>query len=121
MRIQSLVLNFVRELISDILNIVGAVTRSPILLQNIFPADNFKGNGNRYMTSGNIVEGSTGITESLMKCQSVDSDHLSVVRGINCGCATKFFLIQQNKARAVVQAIRLGRLIFCQNRLIDCF
>ena len=77
--IQGFVLNFVRELIPNILNIVGAVPLCPILLQNIFPIYNFKGDGNSDMTAGSIVKASTGITKSLMKRQSVDSDQLDVV------------------------------------------
>lgn len=55
---------FRQELIPNILNIVGAVPRCPILLQNIFPIYNFKGDGNSDMTAGSIVKGSTGITKS---------------------------------------------------------
>lgn len=83
--IQGFVLNFVRELIPNILNIVGAVPRCPILLQNIFPIYNFKGDGNSDMTAGSIVKASTGITKSLMKRQSVDSDQLDVVGGTTAG------------------------------------
>ena len=117
--IQGFVLNFVRELIPNILNIVGAVPRCPILLQNIFPIYNFKGDGNSDMTAGSIVKASTGITKSLMKRQSVDSDQLDVVGGTNCGGATEFLLIQQGKAGAMIQTIRLGRLVFCQDCFID--
>ena len=67
------------------------------------------------MTAGSIVKASTGITKSLMKRQSVDSDQLDVVGGTNCGGATEFLLIQQDKAGAMIQTIRLGRLVFCQD------
>ena len=113
LRIQGFVLNFVRELISNILNIVGAVPGFPILLQNIFSVYNFKGDSNGNMAADSIVEGPTGITESLMKSKALDSDQLSVVGGTNCGGTAEFLLFQQNKACAVIQAIRLGRLIFC--------
>ena len=54
-----------------------------------------------------------------MKRQSVDSDQLDVVGGTNCGGATEFLLIQQDKAGAMIQTIRLGRLVFCQDCFID--